>query len=480
MNRRKVILLEFNEINWRIIDPLMGQGKLPEFARLRAEGVWGTPVAIEQPPHLDPWVTWVTLHTGVPQSEHGATILEQSSESIRAPRTWDYAIDAGKSVGVFGSISAYPPRPVPGFMVPGPFAPDDRTYPDFLRPMQALNRRYTRVHNKLSGDDSLLDMIKQGADLFSLGLRPATVARVAAQLATERVRPHLKWKRVSLQPRVNCDFFSWLYRRYKPEFATWHTNHAAHYMHHHWRAHDDAGFPVKSSDDERRKYGAAVRHGYEVCDEILGHFRNLAGDDTVLVVASSMGQQPYVSDVYEAGRVIVRFKDVQKVLDIVGARGVAEVIPIMQPQVNVRIPDANERARVRDLLRAARRAGGPHDGAMSLTETGDTLTLSPSGLRVGDSGVRYTFPGAPGADPAGYPLEALFAADTPTTKQGMHDPHGILMMVGPGIRKGVDLGPLSNLDVAPTLLSLMGVRVPPVMKGRVLAEAWGEAAAHAA
>ena len=35
-------------------------------------------------------------------------------------RIW---MESGKTVGIFGSISSYPPHPVPGFMVPGPFSP---------------------------------------------------------------------------------------------------------------------------------------------------------------------------------------------------------------------------------------------------------------------------------------------------------------------------------------------------------------------
>ena len=148
---RKVLLVEFNEINWRVIDKLIAQHGtryLPNFTRLRESGAWAEQTAVEKPPHLDPWVTWVTVHTGVPRDVHHATVLEQDSTSIASPRLWDYAVEGGRSVGVFGSISAYPPRKVPGFMVPGPFAPGDETYPDDLRPVQAINRLGTRMHGQ--------------------------------------------------------------------------------------------------------------------------------------------------------------------------------------------------------------------------------------------------------------------------------------------------------------------------------------------
>src|SRR5688572_8295767 len=103
---RKVLLLELNEITWTLVDRWIARGRLPNLARLQREGSWGAPVALEQPPHLDPWVTWVTLHTGVEREVHGATVLEQETGTIAAPRSWEYAAQAGKSVGVFGSIGA--------------------------------------------------------------------------------------------------------------------------------------------------------------------------------------------------------------------------------------------------------------------------------------------------------------------------------------------------------------------------------------
>jgi arylsulfatase A-like enzyme len=61
----------------------------------------------------------------------------------------------------------------------------------------------------------------------------------------------------------------------------------------------------------------------------------------------------------------------------------------------------------------------------------------------------------------------------------MHHPTGLLMLWGNGIRPGVTIANTDNLDIAPTLLALMGVPVPAIMPGRVLSEAWSDApAAH--
>lgn len=473
---KKVLLLEFNEINWRVIDRLIERGGpayLPNLSRLREHGAWAEQVAVEQPPHLDPWVTWVTLHTGVPRDVHHATVLEQNSASITAPRLWDYVVEGGRSIGVFGSISAYPPRKVPGFMVPGPFAPGDETYPEDLKPVQAINRLGTRMHGQTGAKVTPLSMARNLFGLMRHGLRVRTLAQVAAQLVRERVQPGSGWRRVTLQPLLNFDFFAHLYRRFNPDFATWHTNHAAHYMHHYWRAWDETGFATPSTEVERRRYGDAVPYGYRVCDELLGRFMNLIDGNTVLVVASSMGQQPFVSDRYKAGKVIVRIRDIDRLLGVLGGDGVVGKVPTMIPQWNLTVPDAARRAELKRRIEAVRRVvNDDEEAALAVEEVGETLTLTPLGLAEKTDGIRYYFRGSPGSDPAGYAIDDLFAADAPTVKQGMHHPGGLLAFFGAGVRPGVHIADCTNLDVAPTLLTLMGLPVPPSMPGRVLSEVW--------
>lgn len=479
MQPRKVLLLEFNEINWTVIDRLIqqrGAAFLPNFLALKRQGVFGAPVALEQPPHLDPWITWVSLHTGLPREVHGAAVLEQDGATINGRRVWDYVVDAGRSVGIFGSIGAYPPRPVPGFMIPGPFAPGNETYPAFLEPLQALNRRYTQVHNRTGQEDGLGQMLKQAAALLTLGLKPSTCARIGMQLAQERISPHTKWRRVSLQPLLNFDFFSHLYRRYRPHFATWHTNHAAHYMHHYWRAWQDEGFLTPSPEDEKRHYGEAVPFGYALCDDLLGRFMRLIDDETVMVLTSSMGQKPFVTERYREGKIVVRFKDVHHFLQLVNAQGVSDIVPTMIPQVNVRVTNEAQRSALRHALgEVQREVNGRWEPAMNLEETAEILTLTPRGLSERPGAITCRLP-----DGRQVPLEELFAVDAPTPKQGMHDPKGLVIFHGKGINAGVELGHCTNLDIAPTLLTLMGLPVPEVMQGRVLSEVWERPARDAA
>src|SRR5262252_8217084 len=269
MVRRKVLLVELNEVTWDLIDPLIEQGKLPTFARLKREGAWAAPVSVDAPPHLDPWITWTTVYTGRAQEDHNVFFLEQPPETIRAERIWEICHRSGLRVGVYGSLCSWPPQKVNGFYVPDSFAQNTATHPASLEPIQRLNLTYTRSIRLPADCDGLWFKARLGAKLLALGLDARTAARVARQLAIERMNPELRWRRVALQPAVNCDFFSRLHRRYRPHFATFHTNHVAHYMHTYWKAMAPEAFPQATSPDEIRIYGGAIEYGYAAADELL-------------------------------------------------------------------------------------------------------------------------------------------------------------------------------------------------------------------
>ena len=65
------------------------------------------------------------------------------------------------------------------------------------------------------------------------------------------------------------------------------------------------------------------------------------------------------------------------------------------------------------------------------------------------------------------PMSALLAR---TTWSGSHELEGVILAVGPGIRRGVRTDRASVLDVAPTALAALGYPTAEDMDGRVLSE----------
>jgi hypothetical protein len=466
---RKVLLVELNEITWRLLDPLLARGDLPTFAGLIARGARGTPLAPEVSPDLDPWISWTTLYTGRPAAEHGVKFLEQPPETVRGPRIWDLAAGAGKSIGVFGSIMSWPPRrDVRGFWVPGTFSPGTETFPAELEPIQQLNLTYTRAHSPLKTAERRPGKLGLLWKLRGLGLKLSTLGSIASFFVRKALGKAQEWEKVSLQPRINLDFFTHLWSRHRPDFATFHANHVAHYQHRYWRATDPKAFLDQPTPDELKKYGGAIRFGYQSADQLLAELNQIVDRDTVLIVASGLGQQPYVKEEFRGGRSVIRLIDIQQTLELLGVKGECEPYSVMAPQWNVRFrsPQAQQRA-IRGLAGAYYQS--PLQPLFSHAVAGDTICLNvcqklPRPLE-GETTCIFPETGRT------VKFRELCAEKDPTPKQGYHEQAGVLIMSGPGIATGVELGECSTLDLAPTMLHLLGLPIPPYMSGRVLQEA---------
>ena len=101
----KVLLVEFNELTPALMDRFIAEGRLPNFARMRRESLVYTTHAEEREPDLEPWIQWVTVHSGLPYREHRVFHLGQGHD-LTARRVWDVGAAPGPRQPVSGSIKA--------------------------------------------------------------------------------------------------------------------------------------------------------------------------------------------------------------------------------------------------------------------------------------------------------------------------------------------------------------------------------------
>lgn len=465
----KVLVIEFNEITWDLIDPLMQRGLLPNFKSMVEGGLRGDAWASEEPEHLDPWITWTTLYTGVPQRVHGLAMLEQNQETIGAPRLWEYLKEAGLRIGLFGSANSWPPSPVNGFWVPGPFSRDFATYPAELEPIQALNVGLTRGHTTGSaGAVARPKMSKLMPQLVRMGLRPTTMVKMACEMVGIKRNPKTRWKMISMQPVINFDLFSRVYRQHQPHFATFHSNHVAYYMHRFWRAMQPEAFDVPPSEDEKATYGKCIEFGYVVADQIIGAMRRMAGPDVNMLVLSSCGQQPATGGRYSEdqrqGHLGLQIR-IRSLLEMLGAAEGSTYSNLMAPQWKVDFTDEKLRDRTAELISKARNT--TRDAApFAVHQEGNSLCVGPFRNQQLDDTIELHTPSGVRRIVA----RELLEQHAEVAKSGRHHPKGILLAQGPDIRRGVNVGRCDNLDLAPTMLHLLGQPVPEVMNGRILEE----------
>jgi predicted AlkP superfamily phosphohydrolase/phosphomutase len=146
MNARKVMLIGLDGADWRLLEPWLQQGKLPNLARLITEGAAGSLQSTIRP---ESSVAWSSLSTGVNPGKHGIFGFAQSiqdsygfrlvnANAVNVRRYWDLIGDAGMRISVVNMPMTYPPNPVNGCVVGGMLTPSvdvEFTYPSSLRPM---------------------------------------------------------------------------------------------------------------------------------------------------------------------------------------------------------------------------------------------------------------------------------------------------------------------------------------------------------
>src|SRR6266853_495909 len=99
-----MIMLEFNELSPALMDTFIDQGYLPNFKRLRDTSQVFTTVAEEVAPNLDPWIQWVTVHSGLSFDEHGIFHLGDGHK-LAVKSLWDFIAAQRKTVWVCGSMN---------------------------------------------------------------------------------------------------------------------------------------------------------------------------------------------------------------------------------------------------------------------------------------------------------------------------------------------------------------------------------------
>ena len=474
---RKVILFEMNEVPYRVLDDFAARHPGSHLAGIMARCRQLDTVCEDQV-ELDPWISWPTLHRGVIDERHRITHLGQSLELAdrRYPPVWQLLAQAGRSVGVFGSLhSAQAPASFDNyaFYVPDFFADESFAHPAELNAFQQFNLVMTRRSARnVDGGIPLRPALAFLRDYLRRGARWATLGTLLAALCGERRAPHLKTRRRSLQPLIALDFFLPLMRRTRPDFATFYTNHVAANMHRFWAA----AFPDDLREnpmpaDWRRKYAGEIEYSMRVLDGMLGRLRAFADrEDYLLVAASSIGQAPV-----PATRIpgFTTLTDLERFMARLGlARGEWKRKPAMVPCISIALAPARAdqfEARLKSVeVGGCRVRREKREGAAPFTydRSGEAAfhlmvyfeALDPARLDASIGGVPVA------AADLGF---GFFAHDEEVGVSGRHTPFGALLVYDP--RRAALREPraaISTLDIAPALLRNFGIPAPKYMSAR--------------
>jgi hypothetical protein len=221
--------------------------------------------------------------------------------------------------------------------------------------------------------------------------------------------------------------------------------------------------PLETTERERKIYGGAIEFGYRSADRVLAEMISLMDRNTVLVVASSMGQKPFKTALRE-GKKIAQIRDLNKLLEILQIKEQAHAVSMMSDQFNIYADSPELLESIHEQMKAAY-VDKPGVRMFHTESVGNAITATLLRFDSISEDSRIVFP-LTASQPAVRYGDLVYV--TGHVKSGCHDPKGMIVFYGAGIRPGAQLGSCNNLDIAPTIFTLLGEPVAAGLNGRVL------------
>lgn len=458
---RPLLLLEVNEIPWRLLDRYRQDARYPSLARFFSRAETYTTIT-QDTGQLHPWVTWPSFHRGIPDHEHGIRNLGQDPASFRGTPIWDEFRSRGLSVGVCGSLQSWPPKDpgTGGFWIPDTFARDERCIPASVEPLQRFNLNLVRMNGRVV--NSRLgaggDLAKLAISMPRIGIRPRTLFALARQLVEERRDSSLLARRPIFQSILFWDVFRRLYSREPaPAFASFFTNHVAGVMHRYWKH----VFPEDFDDVEKgfaRSHLATMDFAMQVVEGMVADALAWLdrSPDLVIAFATSMGQHAVHHEQFEGYEAAIT--NLGSLLDLCGVprSGWKETLS-MVPEASLDCADADLRARIAGVLRAARSVQGKD--CFWVEEIGESLSIiahTPRRVEIEGGVFRLGRIDDPTLREQKYGPSGLSMLEV-EKGSGHHMPEGILALVARDIESSDGRTPMKATDAKRLLMERVGL-----------------------
>lgn len=350
---QRLLLLELNELCPSLIERFMTEGALPNFKRLRERSrafITHTNESV-----LEPWIQWVTVHTGVPLDQHGILDLDEAAK-LKHEAFWDGM--KSDNVLLMCPMNVRFDRNDGSIFMPDPWAASQAPSRE-IEPFYRFVRSAVNTHARSSGFEKkvAVDALRY---LSIHGMTFGTFFALMRQLIEERMGSQdVKWRRATMLDKLCWDVFSFFWRsERRPRIGVFFSNATAHYQHKYWRHHDPDAFALKPDANELRAYSKAIRYGYQGLDELIGKAMTIAGSDTAVVLCTALSQQPMLDYEARGGKSMYLTKDFKSLLELLGAPPNARVEQIMAEEARLHYDSPADAELAQAILKEVRTSEG--------------------------------------------------------------------------------------------------------------------------
>lgn len=352
----RVIQIELNEISKKVIDHLISKNQLPHFSQIQKNWYYLETTSESQYEYLEPWIQWITAHTGKTFSEHGIFHLGDCVE-LKHPQIWETLSAFNIESGIVGSMNAVRGQAKKGFFFPDPWSKYGKTYPSTLQSLWDLISK--KVQSHATAPITTPDLLKGLAVCRHFHLSSSLYRRIIGQWILQKLDPMTRWKMVGIFDIFLAEIFSHLIRTTRYGYYTLFLNSVAHYQHHYWRQFDNDLFHKDIRIPDCRKNHDPMTYGYKLYDRILKYALTFSKDpNTLVIIASGLSQEPFLNHENEGGMNYYRLKTHLKFMKCFNF-GNCKVLPLMSRDWQIEPKNLKQLDSIERELKGLRVLGEP-------------------------------------------------------------------------------------------------------------------------
>jgi hypothetical protein len=459
--------------DWGIIDTLIAQGQLPNMSQALAAGCRGDLYGAE--PLFSP-ILWTTMASGRPADQNGFAghISDLDATLLRCRRVWDIAEEQGLSCGAVQYLGLWPLAKAPSaFAIPSFFEAGLETRPEGYGFIGRFMQDFKEKHI------SPRSFIRFGWGCWRRGMRLSTATYAVESILKDILAPR-EFRRKLLAyhfwiflERLHVDLFCRLYQMKVPDLALYYFPTLDSVEHLYYRAFRPRGFR-EVSPEEIHWLGGVIPAVYDEADRALERLTDCLGENGRILMLSDHGMRT-TTDMAVSGysRVYNGLKPFPEWLgyhieQVDWIQGFDHIYLIPKPGSGLKYGEIIAKAREAvleegrtPLWKVGFRDGqGKYWPEVPLDSIPGWVEIT---FRVSDDlpdSTRIMLPIGTRR------LEDLTAFPDQILVQGAHYPKGVFLTWGKDIQRGQKLGTMSQLDILPTLLELLGLPQAQDLSGK--------------
>ena len=334
--KNKIILLGLNELNFDYIKFYINQGFLPNFKKIFEIQPPIETVSEKDYKLLEPWVQWVTIHSGKSYKEHNIFRLGDIVNNPELSQIFEELEAEGLSVGAVSPFNAENRLKKPAYFVPDPWT---KTNPSGNWIVKAL---YQAVHQSVNDNAKSKLNFKS---MISLGLGLLLYVPLIRWFHYIKIIFKLKkpGAKAIILDSLLADVHLTLWKKYKPDFSNLFLNSGAHIQHHYL-------FNSKAYVGDIKNPEWYCPKDYDPLIYILSEYDKQIGKllkqkNVKIIIATGLHQQPH-----EHLTFYWRLKEHVKFVDMIGIKNFTEILPRMSRDFLVKFNNENDAVNAEKLL----------------------------------------------------------------------------------------------------------------------------------